>query len=74
MPRVINCSFCGNKITRDRYNIAHVLERQDSPPNGDWQKSIDSYKEDVCPNCQRLITAHYDNFCNYLRENKGILK
>lgn len=69
--KMVNCSFCGKLITKDRYNIAHVLERQDIPNESDWQKSTDFYREDVCPKCQELITQYCYNFMERLRENKG---
>ena len=69
----IKCSFCDEIIHQDRYNIALTLERQDFPGKSNWQKSVDSYKEDVCPKCEQKIVDYYDNFTNYLRNHKGKL-
>lgn len=52
---MVNCSKCGAEIIRDRYNISFILERQDFPPSGNWQKSLDRYMADVCPKCANKV-------------------
>ncbi len=68
----INCRKCGTEIRRDRYNIYLVLERQDAPPSGEWQKSTDRTIEDICPSCENemvkkihAIFAEYTTLANW---------
>ena len=67
----LKCSICEKLITKDRYNISHVLERQDFPPNGDWQELTDFYLENVCPNCQERITKYSRGYVAFLKKHKG---
>lgn len=57
---LVNCKFCKNKITRDRYSIYLVLERQDFPPSGRWQKSTERTTENVCADCEIRIVQYFD--------------
>ncbi len=70
----INCSFCEKEIVKDRYNIMLEIERQDFVPEGNWQKTGDLAKEDVCPNCFDTIILYFKHILDNLRHNKGIYK
>jgi DNA-directed RNA polymerase subunit RPC12/RpoP len=72
MIKVVNCSKCGNEITRDRFNISFILERQDFPPSGDWQESVDRYLNDICPNCTHKIMKAVHQIFDTSEEQKKV--
>jgi hypothetical protein len=70
----VNCSFCGNEIKRDRYNLTLKIERQDHPPSGNWSKGYDFPREDICKDCVKEITRYYGHILDNIRKNKGKYK
>ncbi len=53
---MVKCSRCPDEITRDRTNLSFIIERQDFPPDGEWQESVDRHLSGLCPNCaEKLI-------------------
>lgn len=65
---MINCSFCGKEIRRDRYSIFLELERQDFPPDSQWHKSCERAHENVCSACRRKITVYFDLMISELKK------
>lgn len=70
---MVNCSFCGSEIRRDRYNLFLDWERQDSVPSGNLQKGILHYREGVCPKCFDIVDKMFRLIVDKLRANKGKL-
>ncbi len=71
---MIKCSFCGNEITRDRFEFALEGRRQDFPPKGKWQRLVEVPREDVCPKCFELIVSYFRHILDNIRTNKGEYK
>lgn len=67
-----NCSFCGDPIVRDRYNLALEGERQNvNAPSGKWEKFTEHPREDICSKCFAKITEWIGAFLDHFREHKG---
>lgn len=71
---MVNCSFCGNEIRRDRFNFVLKIERQDIPRKSNWQTSYESAREDVCAKCFELANSYYRHILENIRKNKGEYK
>lgn len=71
---MLNCSFCEKEITRDRYEFALEGQRQDHPPNGEWQKLVEIPTEDNCPKCFALLVSYFKHIKANIRKNKGEYK
>jgi hypothetical protein len=68
---MIDCSFCGKKIEKDRHNFWLQLERQDIVPSGLWQTNILHAREDACAKCFTKIERYLKVFLFLLRKHKG---
>ncbi|OLS26719.1 MAG: hypothetical protein HeimC3_08210 [Candidatus Heimdallarchaeota archaeon LC_3] len=68
---MLNCSICENEITRDRYNIALRIERQNIALNEQWNESWELPRENLCDNCFDKILGYLQAILNNLRINKG---
>jgi DNA-directed RNA polymerase subunit RPC12/RpoP len=63
------CRFCGEPITRDRYNLAVEGTRQDFPPDGELQRLVEIPLENVCAHCFGKVIMGYKSVVMFL-ENK----
>ncbi len=71
MNERILCRFHKTPIYQDRYNIGLDLEREDLPGKSGWQKSTESYLENVCPKCYDTLSTLWRMIVKKLEEDKG---
>ena len=68
---MVNCHFCEEEITSDRYEFSLKGQRQDFPPDGEWQNASETFVSDCCSTCYNKVAMYYRGMVGAMKSNKG---